>query len=189
MDNINELRQDLNFVANVLRRGQQQPVRSIFLLWALLVPVGFALVDFAPRYCGLYWLVVGTLGGIASGFLGRADAQRRGVRDDDYRRRVSLHWVTMFASFLLFGLAVASGHMEPQSTAPIWLLLTAVAYTLAGIHLERDRAMLPAGIVMFAGYAVLVWLPLPYVWTVTGLLVSGALLYAALRGAAPTAAA
>jgi hypothetical protein len=183
MSNLNELREDLDFVAGAVRRGQKQSVPSILALWAVLVPIGYALVDFAPQYSGLYWLIAGIGGGIASGLLGRQATRRSGLRDDDFARRVAAHWVTVLAAFLLFGIAVGTGHMDGVSTAPVWLLIAAIAYVMAGIHLDRDRAMLPSGLIMVAGFAVLVWVPLPYPWTITGLLVSASLILAAVRSA------
>jgi len=189
MANLNELREDLDFVASAVHRGQGRSVPAILGLWAVLVPIGFALADFAPNWCAPYWLVAGILGGIASGLIGRAAGNRRGLRDAALNRRQGLHWLTMGAAYLLFGASVGTGHMDPQTTVPIWLLLSALAYTLAGIHLHRDNAFLPSGIIMFLGYIALVWLPLPYVWTTTGLIASASLIVAAARStrAAPGA--
>ncbi len=181
MANLNELREDLDYVAGAVQRGQSRSVPTILALWAVLVPIGFALADFAPRWCGPYWLVAGTLGGVASGFIGRATMMRQGFVDARLGRRHGLHWLAMWAAYILFGASVATGHMDARTTAPIWLLLSAIAYTMAGIHLERDRAYLPSGIIMFLGYVGVVWLPLPYLWTSTGLIVSLSLIVAAVR--------
>lgn len=181
MANLNELHEDLNFVVGAVNRGQSRSVPAILALWAVLVPIGFALVDFAPRWTGLYWFVAGLGGGIASGLMGRAAAMRQGVRDAERGRRYGMHWLVMFAAYLLFAGSVATGHMDPVSTVPIWLLLSAIAYTMAGIHLEQNSTYLPSGIIMFLGYAALVWLPLPYLWTTTGLIVSASLAVASVR--------
>jgi hypothetical protein len=89
----------------------------------------------------------------------------------------------MFVAYMLFGASIVSGHMDPRTTVPIWLLLSAIAYTMAGIHLDQDHTYVPSGIIMFLGYAALVWLPLPYLWTTTGLIVSASLAVASVRGA------
>lgn len=186
MANLNELSEDLNYVAGAVHRGQRRPVPTILALWAVLVPIGFALADFAPAWCTPYWLVAGILGGVASGLIGRAMSIRHGLRDARLSRRYSLHWLAMWAAYILFGASVATGHMDARTTVPIWLLLSALAYTLAGIHLDHDKAFLPSGIIMFLGYAALVWLPLPYMWTTTGLIVSVSLIVAAVRSARVT---
>ena len=186
MANLNELHEDLNFVAGAVQRGQYRSTPAILALWAVLVPIGFALSDFAPGWTGPYWLVAGVLGGVASMFLGRAASARQGVRDSTIGHRHALHWLTMLAAYFLLGASIATGHMDPQASMPIWLLLTAIAYTMAGIHLERERTFLPSGIIMFIGYAALEWLPLPYMWTTTGLIVSVSLIVAAVRSSRAT---
>ena len=181
MANLNVLREDLNFVSGAVHRSQGRSVPTILALWAVLVPIGFALADFAPSWCGPYWLFVGVPGGIASGLIGRAASIRYGQRDSKLSRRHGKHWLVMWAAYLLFGASVATGHIDPQSSVPIWLLLSAIAYTMAGIHLDHSDAFLPSGIIMFIGYAGLVWLPLPYLWTTTGVIVSISLIVAAVR--------
>ena len=46
MTNLNELREDLDFVAGAVRRGQNRAVPAILALWAVLIPIGYALADF-----------------------------------------------------------------------------------------------------------------------------------------------
>ena len=55
-----QIRHDLDYISAAVRR-QEQPVGTpaIYFLWAVLVPVGFALPDFAPQWAGLYWLFTG----------------------------------------------------------------------------------------------------------------------------------
>lgn len=182
MMSMDKVRDDLTYVAEAVQRDSRKGLGlpAILMLWAVLIPVGFALADFAPEWCGLYWLIVGPVGGVISGLLGHRAEKNAGVRDRSLGRRHAWHWLTMGAAYLLIGATIASGHMNPYQAAPIWLLITALAYTLAGIHIEDSRGLLPAGIIMFFGYAALVWLPLPYPWTVTGLIVSASLVIAAM---------
>ena len=54
------LQQDLDYVAAAVRRHDASlGVPAIYFLWAVLVPVGFALPDLAPGIAGPYWLVAG----------------------------------------------------------------------------------------------------------------------------------
>lgn len=183
MSSINELREDLEYVAASVRRGRYpyQPAPGVLLLWAVLIPIGFGLADFAPQWCGWFWLVVSPVGGVASAYIGRRTSMRHGVHDAALGRRHAAHWLTMLAAYALFAATLATGHMDARAAVPIWLLLSALAYTMAGIHLGQSRSFLPSGLVMFAGYAALVWLPLPYVWTATGLIISLSFVVAALR--------
>jgi hypothetical protein len=183
MASLDNLREDLDYVAGAVRRDDVTSVPIILVLWGVLIPVGFALADFAPRWCGLYWLVASIAGGCATALISKRTMRLRGQVDRELGRRHGLHWLVMGAAFVLFGASLATGHMDVRSTVPIWLLLSGMGYTLAGLHLDRDRALLPSGLIMFGGYAALVWLPLPYVWTTTGLIASASLLTAAVRSA------
>lgn len=183
MNAVNELRDDLSYVSAAVKRTRGSGVPSIMLLWAVLIPLGFGLADFAPRWCGLYWLIVGPAGGIASMYLGHIAAKSAGLVDKSLGRRHGMHWLTMFVAYVMVGASALSGHMGGFALAPMFLLLTAVAYTLGGIHLEDSKALLPAGLIMFVGYVILEWLPAPFPWTITGLIVSASLIIAA-RGAA-----
>lgn len=184
MSSINELKEDLGFVAGAVRRSEERLPASIFILWAILAPVGFSLADFAPEYCGPYWLFAGPAGGIVSWFLGRKAEQKAGQRDVQLGKRYAWHWTIAGVAFLLVGLSAGSGRFLTGSeqigfyawyvTIPMFMLVSALAYSFAGIHLNRQ--FLPAGLIMFAGYIGLMWLPVDYIWTTTGLIVSAALL-------------
>ena len=50
------LQQDLDYVVAAVRRHDTSlGVPAIYFLWAVLVPVGFALPDLAPGIAGPYW--------------------------------------------------------------------------------------------------------------------------------------
>ena len=182
MSSIHELKEDLGFVAGAVRRSDDRLPASIFVLWAILVPIGFALADFAGPWCGLYWLIVGPAGGIASWLMGRAAENRAGQRDPVLRKRYARHWTITGLAFLLVGASAGTGRIDLWSSIPMFMLVSALAYSLAGVHLHRQ--FLPAGLIMFAGYIALLWLPVGYVWTTTGLIVSAALLTGAFRSRA-----
>ncbi len=182
MSSIHELKEDLGFVAGAVRRSDDRLPASIFVLWAILVPIGFALADFAGPWCGLYWLIVGPAGGIASWLMGRAAEKRAGQRDAALGRRYAHHWMFMGLACLLVGVSAGTGRIDLWSSIPMFMLVSALAYCLAGVHLHRS--FLPSGLIMFAGYMALMWLPVSYIWTTTGLIVSGALLAGAFRARA-----
>lgn len=180
MASLNDLQQDLDYVAGAVRRNVSRPQPAIYLLWAVLLPVGFCLNDFAPQRSGLYWLIASPLGVFLSFRLANAYANRRGVRDEKRARRAGWHWLTLLAAYFLFGAALATGHGDMRSSAPTWMLIAALGNTFAGIHLNRE--LLWSGVVLFFGYAVLVWLPIPHVWTAIGLIIGAGLAAAAIRG-------
>ena len=55
MNPIESVRENLDYVASSVRRNERAPGEAaIYFLWAVLVPIGFALPDFAPRLAGPY---------------------------------------------------------------------------------------------------------------------------------------
>ena len=137
-----QIRHDLDYISAAVRR-QEQPVGTpaIYFLWAVLVPVGFALPDFAPQWAGLYWLFTGL-------------------------------------AFLLTALPLVLGRGDPATAASTFMLIAGLAYTLAGVHLNRP--ILWSGLLMFAAYAALQVFPTPRIWTVSGLLIGLSLAWAGI---------
>ncbi len=174
-----QLQHDLDYVAAAVRRGEQ-PVGSpsVYFLWALLVLVGFALPDLRPRAAWIYWLVAGIGGGVLSMWLGARDARRSGVRDAALGRRYGYHWLVAGLGFLLCGLSMALGRIDPIIAGADFLLVAGLAYAFAGVHL--DRPFLWSGLLMLAAYAVLVVFAPPYMWTLTGIVIALSLLWAGL---------
>ena len=78
MTSAEQLKHDLDYVANAVRR-HDRPLGppAVWFLWALLVPIGFALPDFAPRSAGAYWFFAGIGGGLVSWWLARGEARQQ----------------------------------------------------------------------------------------------------------------
>jgi len=186
MTSAEQLKQDLDFVASAIRR-HERPLGppAIWFLWALLVPVGFALPDFAPRSAGAYWFFAGIGGGLASWWLGQREARRRGVQDAALSRRIGLHWIIAGIGFVLCGLPLMTGRVEPAAAVPSYMLVAGLVYALAGVHLLRP--MLWIGVLMLASYAVLVVAAPPYAWTITGVLIAVGLAWAGVAARAQAA--
>ena len=82
MDSVAKLQQDLHFVREtVVRREKNRAPAAILYLWAVYVLVGYAMIDFAPKYCNWFFMIGGIAGGVLSGWLGRRQARREGERD------------------------------------------------------------------------------------------------------------
>ena len=172
------LQQDLDYVVAAVRRHDTSlGVPAIYFLWAVLVPVGFALPDLAPGIAGPYWLVAGIGGGLLSWWLAVRDARRSGINDTADGRRHGLHWLVGGIGFLVCWLPMLRG-------APIelavgnFLLVAGQCVHQAGVHLERP--LLWSGLVMLAAYVVLTVFALPYTWTITGLAIGVSLAWAGL---------
>lgn len=168
---------DLDYVASVVRRGGAcAGIPAIYFLWAAIIAIGFSLADFAPRHAGPFWLVAGIGGGTLSWFLGARDARRSGISDTAAGRRHGLHWMIGGVAFLLCVLPAATGRVAPDLGVANFLLVAGILYALAGVHLERP--LLWSGLLMLAAYVVLVLFSPLYLWTITGLVVAAALLWA-----------
>lgn len=173
------IKQDLQYVANVVRHRDRSPgVPAIYFLWAFIVLVGFSMPDIAPRYASIFWLVAGTVGGLLSWYLGHRDALKNGVIDSELGRRHGFHWLAGGVAFLAVALPVMVGRADMVHTANSFMLVAALLYTLAGIHLERP--LLWSGGVMFVAYAVLVVYNPPHAWTFAGIATAISLAWAGI---------
>lgn len=170
------LQQDLDYVARTVRRHETPAgIPAIYFMWAIVVAVGWALPDFAPTVAAPYWVICGIGGGVVSWWVASRDERARGARDKQTGLRWGLHWLVGGAGFVVCWLPALHG-------APIhvvvanFMLVAGLVYALAGVHLERP--LLWTGLLMLLGYVVLSVVTLPYTWTITGLIVAAALVWA-----------
>lgn len=171
MTSADQIKQDLDFVANAVRRHDRDAgVPAIHFLWAAIVLVGFALPDFAPRTAGAFWFVAGIGGGLLSWWLGARDDRRSGLRDIERGKRYGLHWLIAGAGFVLCGLPMAFGRADLDSGASSFMLVAGLVYALAGVHLVRP--LLWIGLLMLAAYAAMVIAAPPYAWTISGIVIA-----------------
>lgn len=180
MTAIDRVKDDLDYVANAVRREDRDDgVPLLYFMWAALIAVGWALPDFAPTWAGPYWVIVGPAGGIASWWIGSRTAEKVGINDAALGRRHMFHWLLAALAFFLVFLPALFGRASSASTAVNVLLVAGLAYSLAGIHLERP--LLWSGLLVFVGYVALTLFDLPYMWTTTGLIVAASLILAGLN--------
>ncbi len=177
MTTVDRIKEDLDFVAGAVRQ-QERPstIPAIYFMWALIVAVGFALPDFAPRMAGFYWLVCGIGGGLISWWLSAREARREGINDSALGRRHAYHWLAAGLGMALCWLPIAVGRFEVETGVSNFLLVIGLTYVFAGVHL--DRPLLLSGMVMLTGYALLALFTLPYIWTITGLVIAVSLSWA-----------
>ncbi len=180
MTEINQLKSDLGYIAEAVRKSDRATSpSSIYLLWAAIVLLGFALIDFAPRYEGVYWTVLGPLGLLASALLGWRYSLRLGQVRRDLGVRYSFHFLGMMAIIFLAVPLGVTGAVAWSAMSKLFLLILALAYFLAGIHLERP--LLWISFVMVAGYVALFFISV-YGWTIVGVMVAIALAATGLLG-------
>ena len=172
--------QDLAFVRQAVQRERSAPFpTAIALLWAGISLVGFPLIDLAPRATPLYWAIASPLGFVLSLWLGARSARHAGAVDRGDAARWAWHWLGVLAAAVLAALPALTGDATWDAYAAGVLLLTAVAYFTAGIHLHRS--LLAVAAVLAAGYLAVLYAPGP-TWTYVGVAAAAALAGTALLG-------
>lgn len=184
MTSKSSIQEDLQYVAGaVRRRNRQAGVPAIFFMWAAIILVGWSLPDFAPQYAGWFWVIVGPVGGLVSWWLGARDARQSGDLDREHGKRHGLHWllsgIAFFAVFLPFMTAAGAEGYTNIIVGRQFLLMVALVYALAAVHLERGLAW-PAAIMATGYIALTVWSP-PYLWSTMGAVVAVSLILAGLQ--------
>jgi hypothetical protein len=170
---------DIQYVrALVEKSGSVSFPKSVYALWAVIVLFGFSIIDFAPKWTGLYWTVAGPGGGILSGILGHRAGVRIGQVNRETGVRHALHWSGML---LVIGLAVllaVKGFIHGTVLSQVILLVVALGWWTAGVHF--DRAFLRFALVMMLGFVGTLF-SMSYIWTAIGVLTSAGLVGAALQ--------
>jgi hypothetical protein len=147
-------------------------------VWAVIVAIGFSLMDFRPEAVPTYWVVAGPGGFLISTYLGWRHARRIGQASSADGRRHLLHWgavlvATALAVFLGVGGALPSGTLHT-----VILLVLALGYFTAGLHL--DRSFLWIGLLVGAGSIVVTFVS-AYAWTGLGIALAVSLTIAGIR--------
>lgn len=173
-----QLKDDLSYVAAAVRNECPPEIRAIYVLWAVLIAVGFALPDFVPHWTGWYWLVVGPAGGIASWLIGRRASADIGMQDRRMGMRYAWHWIAAGVTFLLAALPAFMGTVSGQVMGTYMLLIAGLVYILAGVHLNRP--MVIGGVLMMLGFVMINVTEFAYAWTMTGIIVGAALVLTAV---------
>ena len=180
MDQLDKLKGDLHFIRAAVETadGDRSPA-MIYFLWAVLGLCGFALVDIRQTWAPWYWSIAGPAGFFASAYLGWRHARRTGQVSASTGSRHLLHWGGMLAAIFLAFLMPTTGLLQWSGFGPAILLILALGYFQAGVHL--DRALLWIGLLMGIGYLFVMFVP-AYAWTVIGVVLAAALTIAGLRG-------
>ena len=133
---------------------------AIMLLWGVIGSVGWLsqyaietlATEFAesrPGVSGWLWAVLGPVGGVSSGFIGRR-ASRRIAASEAARRagiRVCLFWVALtVAAFLLTAAAGLWNAEDAENIPRVWVGMVALGYVLFGIMHRPVIAVVGLGI-------------------------------------------
>src|SRR5437660_2864352 len=159
-----DVREDLQFVRSVVERGEhQEGPTAVYWIWGVVTFIGFAMNDFAPRWDGLYWAVVGPLAGVATWLVVRRMLHRFGVADRKESVREWLQWVAMAVVIVLLAFDAGRGKIGGAVMGQLVLLVVGYTYFLTYVR-RGDRVMLIAGLLMMAGFVALMFVT-NYVWT------------------------
>lgn len=164
-----EIQRDLAYVKTVVDRAQAPGPAVVWYLWAAIVLAGFALADLAPQRVGLFWLVAGPAGFALSAWLGRRHDRAVGQESAREGMRHMLHWGGMLvACFLVAPLAIVRG-WSGEAMGQAILLVVALGYWLAGVHLVG--ALRWVALLVVAGFGITL-VAGAYAWTIAGVLVA-----------------
>ena len=171
---------DLAYVRQIVEGTGDVHVPAIYLFWAAIALAGFTLADFAPYpWLPIYWMVAGPLGFVISWKLSARATLKAGIVNRKLGSKWAYHWAAFGAAGLL-GIALPMmGALTWAGYGSYWVLLLALTYLLAGVHLERR--LLPVGAIMGISFLVSLFLP-HFGWTAAGVLVAVALAVQALVG-------
>lgn len=182
------LKEDIAYVRAAAEQSDKIHVRAHGFLWAAIVLCGFSIVDFVddPRWIGRYWIVASPVGLILSAWLGARAQIRAGQVDRAEGMRWLFHWIAFLVTGALGGLLVARGLLIADGIGSFWVLLLALTYFQAGLHL--NRRLLPISALLIVGYVITLFVPV-YGWTLAGALAAAGLVAHAILGIPKRAAA
>ena len=187
MDQLQQLEQDLRYVRSAVERADVNPApRLICFVWAALGGLGFALIDLDVTLVPTYWTIAGPGGFVLSAYLGWRHARETGQPSALTGRRHMLHWGAMLVAIYLVLLLPALAAAPWTAVGPTILLLLALGYFQAGVHL--DPAFRWIGLLLSVGY-VLVLTVSGYAWLTLGVLFALALVVTGIRTSRHEAAA
>ncbi|HEY3053133.1 MAG TPA: hypothetical protein VGK04_07065 [Thermoanaerobaculia bacterium] len=176
---MDQIRDDISYVRNVTSAATPHSPSSIPLLWAAIVAVGFPLADFAPSRVGVFWMIAGPVGFLASGALGWWDARRRGQLSASEGARWMMHWGALVGAIFLASLLLQNKQVTGKGFGALVLLLLSLTYFLAGVHLEGRLRWI--GLLTAGGYIVTFFFS-TYVWTIIGGVLALSLVISAVLG-------
>ena len=160
-----KIESDIGYVKDlVTKSGKPNPPASFYYIWAVILTAGFALIDFAPRWVGIFWMIAGP----ASGFLAYKAGANKGQMDREIGIKHALHWSGMMVVIILAVLLGSQkGLVHGVVLSQVILLVVALGWWTAGVHLDRNFLWL--GGIMGLGFLGTLFLD-RYAWTAMGTL-------------------
>ncbi len=174
-----KIESDIGYVKDLVAKSEKStPPASIYVLWAVLLMIGFSLIDFAPRWVGFFWMIAGPAGGLLSGYLGYKAGANKGQMDREIGIKHTLHWSGMMVFTALAILMGVKGIICGVVISQVILLIVALGWWTAGVHFDRNFLWL--GGIMALGFIGTLFLD-KYAWTIMGTLLGVTLIIIAIR--------
>ena len=174
-----KIESDIGYVKDLVKKSDfYSTPTSIYFLWAILVLMGFSLIDFEPKWVGFYWMIAGPAGGLFSGYLGRRAGIKKGQLDREIGIRHALHWSGMLVVIGLAVLLAVKGLIHGPALSQVILLIVALGWWTAGVHFDRTFLWL-GGVMMLGFIATLIFSR--FAWTAMGILIAAALIGIAIH--------
>lgn len=174
-----QIESDIGYVKDLVAKSDRSnSPASFYFIWGVILMAGFSLNDFAPGLVGLFWMIAGLGGGLLSAFLGYRAEVNKGQMDRNLGIKHALHWSGMAIVVLLVFLLASRGFVRGAVIGQIILLVVALGWWTAGIHL--DRIFLWLGGIMALGFLGTLFMD-RYAWTTMGILLGLVLIVTAMR--------
>ena len=173
-----QLQSDVRYVRSVVESAHAFPtaIPGILYMWAVIILTGFVMMDFGMSW---FWVVGGPLGGVVSMWANRRYASDSGQIDQALSTRVNLHWAVGLAGGLLLSIPLQiAGKIDAATNGQIALLIIAICYFFAGLHL--DRFMIWVSGVAAIAYGLTFFLS-ELTWTVPGAVIAAGVAAAGIR--------
>lgn len=176
---ISKIESDIGYVKDLVAKSDNSTLpASFYIIWAVILMVGFSLIDFAPRWVGLFWMIAGPAGGILSAFLAYKAEVNIGQMDRKVGIKYALHWSGMAVIAFLAILLGEKGFVQGTVLSQVILLIVALGWWTAGVHF--DRIFLWLGGIMVLGFLGTLFMD-RYAWTGMGVLLGTVLIVTAIR--------
>lgn len=174
-----KIESDIGYVKDLVAKSDNPALpASFYIIWAVILMVGFSLIDFAPRCVGLFWMIAGSAGGILSAFLAYKAETNKGQINRKVGIKYALHWSGMAVIVLLAILLGVKGFVQGAVLSQVILLVVALGWWTAGVHFDKNFLWL--GGIMMLGFTGTLFFE-KYVWTTMGVLLGIVLIVTAIR--------
>lgn len=145
-----EVLDDVRLIKEMVLRVQEEILgggAKYLIMWGLLSLIGFSLAPLMKEWTGLFWMIAGPVGIIASIFMGRAESQKFGEVGSWIGKRLTLFWISLVLAGIILTTLVAKEEGEfAISIGLLWTQLVGVGWITTGILLNHPKTSAAGGL-------------------------------------------